>query len=282
MIEGRPSRTAMRVAMLRAAHQFLDTPKIFDDPLALRIIGAEAAATLRAEQSEESDAASRAMRAFLCARSRFAEDELARAVKRGVRQYVVLGAGLDTFAYRNPHPGVRVFEVDFPATQMWKQKKLRAAEIAVPETLTFAPVDFEKQTLAEGLLQAGFRAGEPAFFAWLGVTPYLNRETVLSTFRTMISLSPQNGVAFDYAVPRASLDAASQIAFDLLAGRVAAAGEPFVGFFSPEELAQGLRALGYHHIQDFGREEIEARYFTDRQDGLRIGRKLARLMCARG
>lgn len=282
MIEGRPSRTAMRVAMLRAAHQFMDTPKIFDDPLALRIIGAEAAATLRAEQSEESDAASRAMRAFLCARSRFAEDELAQAVKRGVRLYVVLGAGLDTFAYRNPHAGVRVFEVDFPATQMWKQKKLRAAEIAVPETLTFAPVDFEKQTLAEGLLQAGFRAGEPAFFAWLGVTPYLNRETVLSTFRTMISLSPQNGVAFDYAVPRASLDAASQIAFDLLAGRVAAAGEPFVGFFSPEELAQELRAMGYHHIEDFGREEIEARYFTDRQDGLRIGRKLARLMCARG
>src|SRR5580692_4689864 len=126
MQEGKFSRTALRVAIRRAAHQLLDQPRVLDDPLALRIIGGEAAAELR-NNPKEHPAFARAFRAFMVARSRFAEDELARAFAHGVRQYVVLGAGLDTFAYRNPYPGLRVFEVDHLATQAWKREQLEAA-----------------------------------------------------------------------------------------------------------------------------------------------------------
>src|SRR5271168_1087136 len=175
MQEGKFSRTARRVAIRRAAHQLLDHPRVLDDPLALRIIGLEAAEELRTNPKEH-HAFARAFRAFMAARSRYAEDELARAVAHGVRQYVVLGAGLDTFAYRNPHAGLRVFEVDHPATQAWKREQLQAGEIAIPASLTFVPIDFERQTLAAGLDQAGFDTRAAAFFSWLGVTPYLTRE----------------------------------------------------------------------------------------------------------
>src|ERR1700728_4612774 len=128
MQEGKFSRTAYRVAVRRAAHQLLDHPKVLDDPLALRIIGRKAAQELRS-QPKERHLFARASRAFMVVRSRYAEDELARAVSQGVSQYVVLGAGLDTFAYRNPHPGLRVFEIDHPATQAWKRGQLQAAAI---------------------------------------------------------------------------------------------------------------------------------------------------------
>jgi methyltransferase (TIGR00027 family) len=281
MIEGRASRTALRVAMHRAAHQLVDRPKVFDDPLATKVIGPRALAKLKEDLQESKEAASM-MRAFMAVRSRFAEDRLAQAVEQGVTQYVVLGAGLDTFAYRNPYAALRVFEVDFPATQAWKREMLQAAEIRLPQTLTFAPVDFEKQTLEEGLRLAGFCAGEPAFFSWLGVTPYLKTETTLQTLRTIILLSGRNGVAFDYMVPRESLEAAHQKGFDALANRVAAVGEPFQGFFVPHELAKALRGLGFGMIEDLGAEEIDARYFRDRFDGLRVGGKFGRLLLASG
>jgi len=146
----------MRVAMRRAAHQIFDKPLVLDDPIAVRIIGPEAEARISAERAKYFGEASQAIRAFMAVRSRFAEDELARAVRRGASQYVILGAGLDTFAYRNPFPEstLRVFEVDYPATQEWKRKRLEAGRIAIPSSVTFAPVDFEKQTLREGLLNA--------------------------------------------------------------------------------------------------------------------------------
>src|SRR5580658_731298 len=180
MQEGKFSRTARRVAIRRAAHQLLDHPRVLDDPLALRIIGVEACEELRSNPKEH-HAFSRAFRAFMAARSRYAEDELARAVAQGVTQYgvtqyVVLGAGLDTFAYRNPHAGLRVFEVDHPATQAWKREQLEAADIQIPSSLTFVPIDFEQQTLADGLAPSGFNPKASAFFSWLGVTPYLTRE----------------------------------------------------------------------------------------------------------
>src|SRR6202035_6128756 len=178
MQEGKFSKTAHRVAIRQAAHQLLDQPRVLDDPLALRIIGSQAEQELRSNPREH-HAFSRAFRAFMAARSRYAEDELARAVAHGVTQYVVLGAGLDTFAYRNPHPGLRVFEVDHPATQAWKREQLQAANIAIPPSLTFVPIDFELQTLADGLSRSGFNANAAAFFSWLGVTPYLTREACM-------------------------------------------------------------------------------------------------------
>src|SRR5262249_7007813 len=143
MLEDQPSRTAYRVALRRAAHQLWDNPRVFDDPIAMKIIPADASAELSGSRPSDS-APARFLRAFMVARSRFAEDHLAEAVARGVKQYVVLGAGLDTFAYRNPFPDLRVFEVDFPATQAWKRQLLQAGAISIPPTLTFAPVDFER------------------------------------------------------------------------------------------------------------------------------------------
>lgn len=280
MIEDKPSRTAHRVALRRAGHQLWDNPRVFDDPVALKIIGRNAAAELQNGPTESTSG--QYLRAFLVARSRFAEEHLAAAVARGVKQYVVLGAGLDTFAYRNPFDHLHVFEVDYPATQVWKRKLLEAEGIVIPATLTFAPVDFEKDTLAAGLAHAGFKTDEPAFFSWLGVTPYLAEETVLGTLRWIASSCQQNGVAFDYAVPRASLSFLNRMAFDALAARVAAAGEPFVGFFDPEKLAHELRTMGFQHIEDLGGTEINARYFSGRADGLCVRGEMAHLMCARG
>ena len=157
MQEAQPSRTAMRVAMRRAAHQLFDVPPVLNDPLALAIVGEEAAAQLRAEPGAHGGRIASTIRAFMAVRSRLAEDELARAVSRGVSQYVILGAGLDTFAYRNPHPAsaLRVFEVDFAATQAWKRRKLAAAAIPLPASLSFVAVDFESESLAERLASAG-------------------------------------------------------------------------------------------------------------------------------
>src|SRR5205807_2417198 len=126
------------------------------------------------------DPSLRPMRLFVAARSRYSEDALAACVARGVQQVVVLGAGLDTFSLRNPFAGqgVRVFEVDFPATQEWKRQQLKQAALAVPGWLTFAPVDFERQSVSDGLAQSGFRVDRPAFFQWLGVVPYLTRDAI--------------------------------------------------------------------------------------------------------
>lgn len=280
MIEGRPSRTAQRVAVRRAAHQLWDNPRVFDDPVALKIIGADDAGGL--ERSRAVDIVpGHYLRAFIAVRSRYAEDQLAEAVSRGTRQYVVLGAGLDTFACRNPFGGVHVFEVDHPATQAWKRSRLEAAGISAPPSLTFVPVDFEKQTLAQGLELAGFKAGQPAFFSWLGVTPYLASETVMEILQWLISICPCNGVVFDYVPPRSSLGPFNRVAFDLVANRVAAAGEPFIGFFDPQGLARDLKRMGFAHIEDLDADKINNRYFRNRKDGLCVA-GAGRLMGARG
>jgi methyltransferase (TIGR00027 family) len=279
MQEGKFSRTARRVAIRRAAHQLLDHPRVLDDPLALRIIGAEAAEELRSNPKEH-HAFSRAFRAFMAARSRYAEDELARAVSDGVRQYVVLGAGLDTFAYRNPHPGLRVFEVDHPATQVWKREQLETAGIATPVALTFVPVDFERQTLAEGLERSGFDLSVAAFFSWLGVTPYLTRDACMSTLSLIASMPAGSGVVFDFAVDPALLNAGQRQALDALSERVARYGEPFQLFFDPEKLQGELRKIGFQRTEFLQGKELNARYFKDRDDGLLVRGGVGHLMGA--
>jgi methyltransferase (TIGR00027 family) len=270
----RPSATAQRVAMRRAAHQLLDDPKVFDDPVALRILGKESARALQADPGRfETTLLSPSLRAFTAARSQYAEDELALGVRRGVRQYVVLGAGLDTFAYRNPHPeGVlQVFEVDHPATQAWKQARLKETGIPLPADLTFVPVDFDTKTLAEKLRGTGYDSGKGTFFSWLGVTPYLTNEAVIATLRFIASAPAGSGVVFDYAISPSLLTAAQRSVFDALARRMASAGEPWQTFFDPGILARDLRAMGFRHVEDIGPEELHARYFKNRKDGLRVG-----------
>ena len=201
MKENQPSATAQRVAMRRAAHQLLDDPKVFDDPVALRIIGKESASALQANPHQfEATRLSSYLRAFVAARSRYAEDELALGVRRGVSQYVILGAGFDTFAFRNPYPDgvLHVFEVDYPSTQTWERARLEEVGITVPGNLTFAPIDFETQTLEEGLRSAGYDSGKCTFFSWLGVTEYLTAEVVMATLRFIASATVGSGVVFDF------------------------------------------------------------------------------------
>jgi methyltransferase (TIGR00027 family) len=279
MQEGKFSRTAQRVAIRRAAHQLLDQPRVLDDPLALRIIGSETAEELRSNPKEH-HAFSRAFRAFMAARSRYAEDELARAVAEGVTQYVVLGAGLDTFAYRNPHPGLRVFEVDHPATQAWKCEQLQAAAIRIPSSLTFVPIDFEQQTLADGLHNSGFNANAGAFFSWLGVTPYLTHEACMATLSFIARMPVGSGVVFDFAVDPALLNPGQRQALDALSKRVAAFGEPFQLFFDPAKLQNELKHLGFHRTEFLQGKELNARYFKDRTDGLLVRGGIGHLMGA--
>lgn len=283
MIEDCPSETALRVAMRRAAHQILDDPKVFDDPLALRILGVE---NRSAQQPDpkwlEETPLSRVLRASLAARSRYAEDELHIAVKRGIHQYVVLGAGLDTFAYRNPYPEdvLHVFEVDHAATQIWKRARLKEAGIPNPQSLTFSPVDFESETLEKGLRQAGFDTSKCTFFSWLGVTPYLTNSAVIATLRFVASMPVGSGIVFDYMILPSLLSPTARLAFDRLAHRVASAGEPFQTFFDPSSLRSSLRAMGFVQIEDIEPEEMNTRYFRERTDKLRVG-NLANVMNAR-
>jgi len=267
MRDSQPSRTAQRVAMRRAAHQLIDEPRVFDDPLAVAIADRESG-----PPSDPQEPFSRALRAFLAVRSRYAEDQLACAVERGVRQYVVLGAGLDTFAYRNPFQslGLHAFEVDHPATQEWKRARLRDAGIAIPNGMTFVAVDFERQSLDAQLERAGFRRAAPAFFSWLGVTPYLTRPAFDSTVEFIASLPAGRGVAFDYAVERSHLKPHQQLALDAMAARVARAGEPFRLFFDPAALANDLARIGFGEIEDLNADAINARYFSGRSDGLSV------------
>jgi methyltransferase (TIGR00027 family) len=283
MKEDSPSATALRVAMRRAAHQIMDEPKVFCDSLALRILGVENEATpqLAPKCLEQTPLESR-LRAFLAARSRYAEDELHVAIKRGIQQYVVLGAGLDTFAYRNPYPEdvLHVFEVDHPTTQTWKHTLLKQAGIPIPSTLTFSSVDFEIEALEEGLRRAGFDTRICTFFSWLGVTPYITSSAVTTTLRFVASMPVGSGIVFDYMISPSLLNPTTRQAFDGLAHRVALAGEPFQTFFDPSMLKSGLKAMGFGQIEDLGPEELNGRYFQGRVDDLRVG-SLSHVMNAR-
>jgi methyltransferase (TIGR00027 family) len=267
MQPGQPSRTALRAAAHRAAHQVYDGGRIFADPLATQVLGETPAAVFGEALGSRANVS---MRGFIAARSRFAEESLAAAVGRGVRQYVVLGAGLDTFAHRNPFAdaGLRVFEVDHPATQDWKRRQLADAGLASPASLTFAPVDFETQTLADGLAGAGFDATAPAFFSWLGVIVYLTRAAALETLGYIARLSGGAEVVFDYGEPVSAYPPAQRPAQARRGARMAAMGEPWLTRFAPDELAGLLRGLGFGEIEDLGPAAISARFYgVERPDG---------------
>jgi methyltransferase (TIGR00027 family) len=266
METGKASKTALRVAIRRAAHQMMDQPPVLDDPIAVRLLGSG----FDRDMERASHKVARDFRAFLAARSRYVEDRLAEAVANGVTQYVVLGAGLDTFAYRNPFPSLRVYEVDFPATQEWKRGMLDEAGIARPAGLTFVPLDFEHKELAEGLAEAGFDAGSAAFFGWMGVVPYLTLEAFRSTLDAIAQLPAGSGVSFDYAFSPETLSPMRRRVFDGLAVRVAAAGEPFRLFFTPEEMDREVRRAGFKRMEQVDAERLNEIYFQGRADGLKL------------
>jgi methyltransferase (TIGR00027 family) len=261
MQPGQPSRTALSAARLRAAHQVLDNASILADPLARRILGDDIGVSIDHAQAHVSGPR---LRWFIAARSRIAEEALNEAVKAGATQLVVLGAGLDTLAYRTPLAGgLRIFEVDFPATQARKRDMLAAAGIAVPDTLSYVGVDFERETLADALDAAGFAATERSFFSWLGVVPYLTEAAVLSTLGYIAQLPGGSEVVFDYINPADSIAPAGRAPNQALAERVATAGEPFQSYFDTAALCTKMRVTGFRRVDDIGPEQIVARFFPE-------------------
>lgn len=247
MREGEPSRTAWGAAVQRALHQD-EPPVIFRDPLAWRILGADVDTSVW-EGSR--------LRVFIAVRHRFAEDALADAVRQGVRQVVVLGAGLDTFGYRNPFDDVRVWEVDHPDTQAWKRSLVDAAGLS--GRVTYVPVDFERTSFLDALVASGFSASSPAFFVWLGVVPYLTRAAVSATLHAIASV-PDAEVVLDYTNPVADVPARERAEQDLLRSRVAALGEPLLDGWDTPDLHALVGAAGFTEIEDLGRQEIRSRY----------------------
>jgi len=266
MQTGRASRTALRVAIRRAAHQVIDRPRVLDDPIAVRLIGTG----YDRDMERAMHHVARDFRLYMAVRSRYAEDRLAQQVAEGVGQYVVLGAGLDTFAYRNPFPALRVFEVDFPATQQWKHELLAEAGIAIPGSVTYIPLDLEHKSLAESLLESGFDPAAPAFFGWLGVVPYLTLDAFRATMATIGRLPVGTAASFDYAFPPETLSPKRRQVFDTLSERVAAAGEPLQLFFTPDDLEREVHAAGFSRIEQFDTDHMNDAYFKDRADGLKL------------
>jgi methyltransferase (TIGR00027 family) len=276
---GQASRTALGVALRRAAHQKYDEhPLVLDDPIALPLLGSRYAKALADAQEDLNEDSSRLMRAWLVARSRFAEDHLASSVQAGVRQYVILGAGLDTFGFRNPHPGLEVYEVDHLATQSWKQELAQASEVAAPESLHFVPVDFETQKLSERLEDAGLDSHAPTVFALLGVVMYLTADAFRETLKYIAGFPDGSAAIFDYAVPRDMLPAEEIDARDELASRVESIGEPFRLFFSPDEMEKVLGAFAL--IEDVDDKELNHRYFAGRTDQLSLKGRSGHMIAA--
>ena len=283
MVEAQPSRTALRVALRRAAHQVVDAePLVFPDPFAIRILDPQTAAELARTPAAERRPYSVAMRAWVAVRARFAEDVLAEAVRtRGATQYLVLGAGLDTFALRNPHPELRVFEVDHPATQAWKRERLATAGLALPSSATLVPVDFELQALAEELRRAGFEETQPTVTAWLGVVPYLTADAFAATAELLGRLPGGSAAVFDYSQPREVLPPVEQLMHDSLGARVAQAGEPFQLFFTAETLRVALGVRRLDVVEDLGAGDLNLRFLSHRQDRLELRGSGGRLCHAR-
>jgi len=275
--EGVPSSTAEGAALARAVHQVIDVPRVFDDPYALPILGPLAAGRLQAAI----DRGGAGMRASIVMRSRYAEDHLASAVARGVRQYVLLGAGLDTFSCRNPHAaaGLRVFEVDHPATQRAKRERLARAGLAPVAGTTFVPVDFETDQPRTALAAAGLRFDQPVFFSLLGVVIYLTHEATMETMRLVAGCAPGSEIAFSFSVPEDLLTEPQRASRRRAMERLAGAGEPWINFYHPGRLAAALRELGFASAEPFSPADANRTYFAGRTDNLRIA--TAYMMSAR-
>jgi methyltransferase (TIGR00027 family) len=252
------SRTALMIARQRAAHQLLDHGSILNDPFAMKILGEDEKEVL---QFANKHPLASIGRLFTTARSRIAEDALARAVEGGVRQIVILGAGLDTFALRNPHAAleIRIYEVDHPATQAFKSQRLAEARIALPPWLHLVPVDFEQDDLGVKLGAAGLQQNLPAFFTWLGVVPYLTEEALGRTL-AYISSIPNSEVVFDYMEPHEAFSEELRQLEKARSEQLEKIGERSDSRFEPAGIAAILRSHGFPAIEDIGFEEIASRF----------------------
>jgi methyltransferase (TIGR00027 family) len=253
-----PSRTALMIARQRAAHQVIDHGSIFHDPFAMKILREDEKDVLQFATKHPVVSIGRLITA---ARSRIAEDALSKAVEKGVRQIVILGAGLDTFALRNPHGAlaIRIYEVDHPATQTWKLQRLAEAEIALPPSLIFVPVDFERDDLEEKLVAAGFEQNSPAFFTWIGVVPYLTQDAIGHNLDYMSSIQDSE-VVFDYMEPPEGFSEELRQIEKARAEQLEKIGERSESRFEPAGIAAILRSHGFSDLSDIDYQEIASRF----------------------
>ena len=263
---GGPSRTAMMTAAARALHREEPPPWVLDDALALGLAGEEGVEIRDRLRTELPPQSLLAFTRWVCVRARVPEDVVEREVARGVDQYVILGAGLDTFASRRGDLAgrVRVFEVDHPDTQRWKRARLQ--ELGVDPEVVYVPVDFERQTLRAGLEEAGFDFGARAVFSWIGVIMYLTLEAIEATLTTVRETPPGSRVVLTYDLPPEALSGLGTETQGILSRIVADMGEPMVRRFRPAEIEQLLRRLGFTSVEHFGPEEAIATYFPGRDD----------------
>jgi methyltransferase (TIGR00027 family) len=299
-LSGSPSHTALTAAAARAAHLLVDgEPIIFADTLAEALLGDRAEELLAYHLTHGDHPVLSAARAQATCRSRYTEHHLAEAVRGGVGQYVILGAGLDTFAYRSDLVGpdsvgsdlvgsdsigrLRVFEVDHPATQRWKRQQLSAAQIRVPDGVTFVPIDFEADSLTERLVLDGFDSSRPAVVSWLGVTMYLTRAAIAKTLAAVGRLAPGSELIVDYMLPEELRDGAGQTYVDLVMPVAAQGGEPWLTFLGPDDISVMLTNHGFEPIEQVGQRDILDARAWNRSDSLKPARlsQIARARVAR-
>jgi len=271
MPESQIRKTGSIPAVFRAAHQILDAhPKILDDPVAIGLVEGSSESEIRVQTAELQQPFQRLARTLFVLRSRFVEDQLAEAVKAGVRQYILLGAGLDTFAYRQPAwaTTLRIIEVDQPASHAFKRHCLGHAGVAIPDNVAFCPLDFEHTTLQEGLGSVAFDRQVPTFFSWLGVTQYLTSTAIEATLRWVCTLPAASGIAFTFVLPDALLAGDDLQVTRFYTALAASYGAPWITRFEPRPLRQWLLDLGFSAIFHLSPAEATARYFAGRPDGL--------------
>lgn len=268
------SQTALGTAYLRAAHQMLDgEPKLLDDPVAITLLGADACRRIQANADAYRSPIAESLRAHVVLRSRFAEDRLAEAVSRGITQYILLGAGLDTFALRQPSwaQSLRILEVDHLQTQLFKRQLMDAADLPLSANVSYLDVDFERESLQEGLLRHGVALDEPTFFSWLGVTMYLHEPAIDAVLRLVSGFPSGSEIVLTFAQPPD--EKADGTAW--IAARAAAMNEPMVSFFTPVAMEIKLRRAGFSSIHFLSPKESEIRYFSQRPLDLPVPKRTA-------
>ena len=267
------SHTAIAAAYLRAAHLLLDAPPwILEDRVALPLLGEDSAKRILDSAERYQDSGAKTLRSHIVLRSRFTEDRLQAAGRRGVTRYVILGAGLDTFPLRQPPwaQSMKIYEVDQPATQEEKRRRIRAAGIEVPENVSFLPIDFEREALLDGLRKAPLSMEQPAFFSWLGVTMYLNGEAVYETLRSIAAFPAGTEIVFTFLQPPEGNAEKKNAPPSSLAQKVAGVDEPFICYLEPKVLGEKLAALGFTEIYFLSPEEAKDLYYKSRPPDLPI------------
>lgn len=265
-----PDSTAARVAMWRALHVEADAPPpVLEDRVGLALL---APGDDWRERGDMNPAFTRPFRASIVARARFIEDLVTEQADRGVTQYVILGAGLDSFAQRRPEIASRltVFEVDPPGPQAWKRRRLIELGFGVPDWLRFVPVDFEAgESWRERLVASGFDAGKPAIVVSTGVSMYLTKEANAATLREVAAFAPGSIFAMTFLLPLELADPDVRPGLEMAEKGARASGTPFISFFTPAEIQAQAREEGFAHATHVSAEELTRRYFADRTDGLR-------------